>query len=95
MKDIQQLPSEILFVIADYLWGNTMNWKKRLDIMNIIPSYTTHFKLLKDVKQYNKCGKIIESEDSLYCKYCGEKSVFFALEECEMCGNLNRRWYIG
>ena len=83
------LPSEIWNQIADYMWGSTNDWRKRLNISHILPRYTSHFETLLDVENYRLRGTNIWAEDSLYCPCCGEKRLFFAFtftrSQCEWC----------
>ena len=70
-------PKEIQIKVTDYLWGATLDWKRKLDITHTLPVNGAH--RLVDVASYTAHNKMIDSEDCLYCGRCGEKSLFFAL----------------
>ena len=81
------LPGEVQCALMDYLWGTAEDWKLKLNITHALP--TNAWIRLNDVSQYRSYSNTMESEDCLYCRKCGEKTLFFALsfytDYCEDC----------
>lgn len=81
---INELPCELIEMIKEYMWGNVVYYKKKLNIVNTLPEYkrailrTTLFCKIKNTMN--------EIEDELYCPNCGEKTLFpFTRNICYEC----------
>ena len=89
--NIIKLNRELNEIIKTFLWGNLEIWKQKLDIVNNLSQYP-YTKLLS-VSTYCLCSNIIDSEDCVFCKKCGEKTLWFALSfnhtMCETCERYN------
>ena len=85
--DINKLPIELHEFVKTFMWGDLKTWKHRLNIVNHLPQHPRE--TLTDVSSYRSYSNIIDSEDCLFCKKCGEKSLWFALSfyhtMCESC----------
>lgn len=81
------IPLELFENLQGYLWGDIQSWKKKLDIVQQLPSNV--FTQLTDVSTYRSYSNILNTEDCLYCSKCGEKTLWFALSfyksVCEEC----------
>ena len=87
---LKQLPIELVQMIKDFIWGTQKSWKNKFTSnLNYVLKTPNLLFVLKDVKSYKVNNQCIDCEDSLYCPFCGEKSMFFAStfyhETCDAC----------
>ena len=86
--EINKLPQELIESIKSFLWGNTVIWKKKLNIVNLLPLYPNV--KLSSVSSYRLYNNIIDSEECVFCRKCGEKTLWFPFSfyysnSCEVC----------
>ena len=86
MNIIDKLPYELSELIKEYMWGNIVSYKKRLNIIQCLPVYK---KITLRPNPFCKIkNTITEIEDELYCPRCGEKTLFpftkIMCSECEV-----------
>ena len=85
--DLQNIPSEVIEHIKDYLWGDLISQKYQLNILEQLNTYPQHSLQVNSICYFDGIPK--EIEDELYCPYCGEKTLFpFTLEKCYDCQEL-------
>ena len=81
------LPIELITQVYGFLWGTRDSWKHKLNIIEHLPSNV--LLTLQDVSTYRLRQETIDSEDCLYCRKCGEKTLWFPFSFrtpfCEMC----------
>ena len=86
-----KLNRELNEIIKTFLWGNLEIWKQKLDIVNNLAQVP--YLSLSPVSTYRLYSNIIDSEDCVFCKKCGEKTLWFALSfnhtMCETCEKYN------
>jgi len=85
LQRLNRLPTSIHHIIGDYMWGAQQDWKRRLNIVHLLPTSGIRLFSLRDVNVYKSHGNIIESEDCLYCSKCGEKNVWAPLSHHMSC----------
>ena len=85
--NINKLPIELHESIKTFLWGDIQSWQRKIDIVNHLPRHPCA--TLSSVSAYRSYSNIIDSEDCVFCRKCGEKSLWFALSfnhtMCESC----------
>ncbi len=76
---LNELPDELIVNVKDYMWGNKLEYQKKLKI--ILENLPEPEMVQKKLKAINKChykNKYWdELEDNLFCPRCGEKSLWF------------------
>ena len=74
--NLEIIPSEIIYLITEYLWGSSIIWKNKLDIKP--------WKLLR-----NSLSLKFYPKDTTYCAICGEKKYIFNYNTtaCFPCNN--------
>ena len=76
---LNELPDELIVIIKDYIWGNTLQYQKKLNI--ILENLPEPEMVQNNLKPINKCyykNKYWEElEDNLFCPRCGEKTLWF------------------
>lgn len=81
--NLQEVPSEIINLIKEYLWGSSNTWKQKLDIKP--------WNLSRRLLSLN-----FYPRNTAYCAICGEKKYIFnyTTTSCFSCNNptLNYGW---
>ncbi len=84
---LQNIPSEVIEHIKDYLWGNLISQQNQLNIVEQLETLPQQSLQVNSICYLNGIPK--EIEDELYCPQCGEKTLFpFTLEVCYGCREL-------
>lgn len=80
--NLRAVPSEIIYLIKEYLWGSSKIWKNKLDIKS--------WKLSRRLLSLN-----FYPHNTAYCVMCGEKKYIynFTNSTCFFCNNPLQKLY--